>query len=136
MPINNSILTSTKKNCGLAEDYTVFDPDIIMFINSAFSTLHQLGLGPDEGYSIEDASAEWSDFFDDDRLNSIKNYVYLKTKILFDPPATSYVLTALQEQIKELEWRLNVVREGDDWVDPDPGRLDEGYTYIIDGGGA
>lgn len=134
--METSILTSTKKNLGIGEDYTVFDDQIIDFINNALSTLNQLGIGPEDGYRIDDASSVWSDFFDDNRMNSIKTYIFLKVKMLFDPPSTGYVMTALQEQVKELEWRLNVVREGDHWIDPDPDALDEGMTYIIDGGGA
>lgn len=113
--MSESILHSTKKILGLEADYLAFDMDIILLINSAFSTLHQLGVGPDEGFAIEDDTAEWGDFLEDDyRLNSVKSYVYLKVRVVFDPPTTSFVLSALQEQIKEHEWRLNVVVEGRD----------------------
>ena len=113
--MDESILNSVKKILGIASDYDAFDTDIIIHINSVFSTLNQLGLGPDEGFMIEDDSAVWGDFLlDDMRLNSVKTYVYLKVRILFDPPTTGFTLTALQEQIKELEWRLNVYREGRD----------------------
>lgn len=119
--MSESILTNTKKILGLAEDYTVFDTDIIIHINSVFSTLNQLGLGPEEGFMIEDATAVWDDFLSDDlRLNNVKTYVYLRVRVLFDPPTSSFGLAAMQEQIKELEWRLNVQREGDAWTDPDP----------------
>lgn len=104
-----SILDSTKKVLGLAADYTAFDEDIIMHINSAFSNLHQLGVGPVEGFMIDDNLTSWDDFLmGDHRLSSIKTYVYLKVRIVFDPPSTSYHTTAMQEQIKELEWRINV----------------------------
>lgn len=113
--MDESILNSVKKILGIASDYDAFDTDIIIHINSVFSTLNQLGLGPDEGFMIEDDSASWGDFLlDDMRLNSVKTYVYLKVRILFDPPTSGFVLTALQEQSKELEWRLNVYREGRD----------------------
>lgn len=132
--MSDSILTSTKKVLGITEDYTVFDQDIILFINAVFSTLNQLGLGPSDGFAIEDESDNWSDFIGNDpRLNNVKTYVYLRTRILFDPPATSYLLTALDTQVKELEWRMNVYREGTDWVDPDPIGDDEDY-FILDGG--
>ncbi len=134
--MENSILTSTKKILGLAEDYTVFDLDVITHINSTFSTLHQLGLGPDDGFMIEDESATWTQFFGaDPRLNSIKTLVYLRVRILFDPPQTSHHMDAAQNQIKELEWRLNVVREGDThpYVPPVPDPED---GVILDGGGA
>ena len=106
--MSDSILLSTKKTLGLAEDYTAFDQDIIMHINSVFSVLHQLGIGPLEGFEIIDDTDTWEDFASDVRLNSIRSYVYLRVRLLFDPPTTSFLLNALQEQIKELEWRLNV----------------------------
>lgn len=115
------ILTSTKKILGLAEEYTVFDLDVITHINSAFSTLTQLGVGPTDGFMIEDDTAVWSDFIVDDiQYNAVKTYVYLRVRQLFDPPSTSYLITAFETQLKELEWRLNVHREETGWVDPDP----------------
>lgn len=119
--METSILTSTKKILGIAEDYTVWDLDIITHINSAFSTLTQLGVGPAVGFMIEDASTEWVDFLGDDlQLNSVKTYVNLRVRMLFDPPTTSYAMAAMQDQIEQLEWRLNVHREETAWVDPDP----------------
>lgn len=119
--MSDSILTSTKKILGLADDYTVYDLDVITLINAAFSTLNQLGIGPEEGFAIEDKAATWDTFLGaDPRLNSVKQYVALKVRLMFDPPETSYVLAAMEKQIQEYEWRLNVVREGDSWVDPDP----------------
>lgn len=113
--MSESILDSTKKVLGIEPDYVAFDMDVMMHINSAFSTLNQLGLGPEEGYMVQESSDEWGDFLNDDmRLNSVKTYVYLKVRILFDPPTTSFVLTAMQEQIKELEWRISTYREGRD----------------------
>ncbi|QAU06721.1 virion structural protein [Gordonia phage Chikenjars] len=115
--MSESILNSTKKILGIDEDYDAFDMDVILHINSALSTLNQLGLGPEEGFMIEDESAEWGDLLEDDmRLNSVKSLVYLKVRLMFDPPTTSFALTAMQEQIRELEWRLNVYREGRDRV--------------------
>lgn len=112
--MDDSILNSVKKILGIAPDYDAFDTDVIIHINSVFSTLNQLGLGPSEGFMIEDDSAVWEDFLlGDMRLNAIKTYVYLRVRVLFDPPTTGFTLTALQEQIKELEWRMNVVREED-----------------------
>lgn len=112
--MDDSILNSVKKILGIAPDYDAFDTDVIIHINSVFSTLNQLGLGPNEGFMIEDDSAVWEDFLlGDMRLNAIKTYVYLRVRVLFDPPTTGFTLTALQEQIKELEWRMNVVREAD-----------------------
>ena len=123
-----SILTSTKKILGIAEDYTVFDEDIITHINTAFSTLTQLGVGPADGFMIEDAVAEWDDFIVDDfQYNSVRSYVFLKVKQLFDPPTTSYLIASTEKQIEELEWRLNVHREETAWVDPNPPPLYPDY---------
>jgi hypothetical protein len=121
--MEQSILTSTKKILGIAEDYTVFDLDIITHINSAFSTLTQLGVGPAVGFMINDASAVWTDFIAEDfQYNSVKSYIFLRVRQLFDPPSTSYLISAVERQISELEWRLNVHREEMEWVDPDPPR--------------
>lgn len=121
-----SILTSTKKILGIAEDYTVWDLDIITHINSAFSTLTQLGVGPAVGFAIEDKTTNWEDFIGDDlQLNSVRTYIFLRVKLLFDPPTTSYAITAAQDQIEQLEWRLNVHREETAWVDPDPPVIEE-----------
>jgi len=121
--MEQSILKSTKKILGIAEDYTVFDLDISTHINSACSTLPQLGVGPVEGFIIEDDTALWTDFIDVDvdfQWNSVKSYVFLRVRMLFDPPQTSYLISASERQIQELEWRLNVHREETDWVDPSP----------------
>jgi len=129
--MTESILTSTKKNLGIEESYTAFDPDIVLHINSVFSTLNQLGIGPIDGFAIDDATAVWSDFLEGDlRLNSVKTYIYLRVRMLFDPPTTGYFVSAVQKQVEELEWRLNVVREFEDW--PISEELDDG---ILDGGG-
>lgn len=138
----DSILTSTKKVLGIDDSYTAFDTDIIMHINSVFSTLNQLGLGPAQGFMIEDATAVWDDFLGTNslKLNSVKTYMYLRVRMLFDPPTTSYLLTAMKEQITEHEWRLNVVREETAWVDPNPPKdpddpeLIDSATFGYDGG--
>lgn len=129
--MSTSILTSTKKVLGIEADYTAFDVDIITHINSVFSTLHQLGIGPAEGFSIEDDIPTWFDLLGDDpRFNSVKTYVYLKVRLVFDPPGTSYLINALEKQTEELEWRLNVAREGTGWVSPvDTELLDGGDAY-------
>jgi hypothetical protein len=119
--MEQSILISTKKVLGIATDYTAFDLDIITHINAAFSTLTQLGVGPADGFMIEDADVEWYDYIANDiQLNTVKSYVFLKVRQLFDPPSTSYLITAMEKQIQEFEWRLNVNRETTEWVDPDP----------------
>jgi hypothetical protein len=119
--MEQSILTSTKKILGIAEDYTVFDLDIITHINTAFSTLTQLGVGPAAGFMINDDTEVWTDFIANDlQYNAVKTYVFLRVRQLFDPPSTSYLISAFDAQIKELEWRLNVHREETEWVDPNP----------------
>ena len=107
--MDDSILNTIKKQLGITEDYTVFDSDLIMHINSVFLTLSQLGVGPDEGFFIEGKADSWTDYIDEGiLLNSIKTYVYLKVKLLFDPPGSSYAVDAINNIIKELEWRINV----------------------------
>lgn len=104
----DSILTSIKKMLGLSAENTDFDTDIIIDINSAFMVLRQLGIGPTDGFSITDSSSEWTDFIEDmSKIEAVKSYVYLKTKLLFDPPSSSTVLQSINENIKELESRLN-----------------------------
>ena len=108
--MEESILTSIKKLLGMTEDYTNFDTDIIIHINSAFMVLNQLGVGPSDGFSIEDDSATWDEYIpeDDKRLEAIKTYIYLKTRLVFDPPQSGTVMDALKQSIHEYEWRLNV----------------------------
>lgn len=119
--MSESILTSTKKILGIDEEYAAFDMDILLHINTVFSNLAQLGLGPTGGFAINDASAVWDDFLEGNlNLNAVKTYVYLRVRLLFDPPTTSYLITAVQEQVRELEWRLNVYREDESWIDPNP----------------
>jgi hypothetical protein len=133
--VSASILNSVKKNLGLAPGYTAFDADVIMYINSVFSTLNQLGIGPDDGYMIEDDTAEWDTFLGNDpKLNNVKVYVYLCVRLLFDPPTMSYLVTALEKQKEELEWRINVRREDAEWTDPNgPGEMVDG-ELVLDGG--
>ena len=108
----DSILNSIKKLLGLTEDYEQFDPDIIIHINSAFMILNQLGVGPKDGFTIKDASSVWTDFIpENSNLELIKSYVYLKVRLLFDPPLSSVVAEAINRQINELEWRINVTAD-------------------------
>lgn len=117
--MSDSILNSTKKLLGLAEDYDVFDIDVTMHINSALSTLNQLGIGPAQGFSIEDESTTWAAFLGGDaRLNDVKSYVYLRVRLLFDPPGTSFAIASFQEQVNELAWRINAQREDEQWTPP------------------
>lgn len=113
--MEDSILKSTKKILGLSEDYTIFDQDILTHINATFSILHQLGIGPSDGFYVEDAETEWAAFTllpnTEVSLALIRTYVPLKVKMVFDPPGTSYLIESMQKQIDQYEWRLNVARE-------------------------
>ena len=107
-----SILTSTKKLLGITEEYEHFDKDIIMHINSVFLNLTQIGVGPKEGFFIEDETAEWTDFIGDSiQLQAVKSYMYLKVKLLFDPPLSSAVIESTNRMIAEFEWRLKLAAE-------------------------
>lgn len=105
----NSILDSVKLILDIEPDETAFDGVIIIHINSVFSTLNQLGVGLPTGFEISDKTTTWNDYLDGDlRLSNVKSYVSLRVRLLFDPPPTSFGITAVSDQIKELEWRLMV----------------------------
>lgn len=109
--MEESILTSIKKLLGMTKEYTNFDTDIIIHINTAFMVLNQLGVGPSEGFRIEDDSSTWDEFISDEeaaKFDSVKTYIYLKVKLVFDPPTSGGVMQAMKESISEYEWRLNV----------------------------
>lgn len=124
-----SILDSIKKMLSISPGDESFDVDIIIHINTVFATLHQLGVGPDDSFEIEDNSATWTDFLGDVKnINSVKTYMYMKIKMIFDTPATSFAIDAFQKQIDEIEWRITNEMEGvrhpyveppkDDWFPP------------------
>lgn len=103
----DSILLSVKKMIGIPNDYDVFDTDIILHINTVFDGLNQMGVGPEEGFSISDSSTEWSEFLTFGKNSEmVKTYMYLKVRMLFDPPSNGTLSNLLSEQIKEYEWRL------------------------------
>lgn len=107
-----SILTSIKKLLGLTESYDHFDADIIMHINSVFMALTQMGVGPSEGFVIEDETTTWSDFAENTiPIESVKSYIYLRVRLLFDPPSSSAVIESMNRMISEFEWRLNVAAD-------------------------
>lgn len=106
--VEDSILLSTKKNLGIDPTVTHFDVDLIIWINSAINILTQLGVGPVKGFEIISQDQTWNDFTGGDpRLNMVKSYITLKTKLSFDPPSGNAVLESYKEQIKEYECRLN-----------------------------
>lgn len=112
---DESILMSIKKLLNVEEDDPAFDTDIGMLINNEFMTLHQLGIGPDKGFSIHDADIAWEDFSKDKTLiETVKAYIYMKVRMIFDPPASSVVADAFNSRIRELEWRLNIQAERND----------------------
>lgn len=115
--MEDSILFSVKKYLGLSSDYDVFDQDILMAINSAMMSLQQIGVGPTSGYTVEDDTQTWSEMMSSQPnifLQGVRAFVFTKVRLLFDPPATSFGIDALEQQMRELEWRLNVQ------VDPQP----------------
>lgn len=110
----DSILLSIKKMLNVHEDDHSFDTDIVILINSTFVTLNQIGVGPIKGFAITNEAETWSQFIpdaDDISINSVKTYIYLKVRLVFDPPTSSSVMDAINKNINELEWRLNVMAE-------------------------
>lgn len=107
--MEGSILDTIKQLLGIQSDYTAFDADIVVHINSAFMALNQLGVGPTECFSIDGSGENWAEFVDKSiDLEAVKTYIYLKVRTIFDPPSSSVVMEAMNKNISELEWRLNV----------------------------
>lgn len=102
-----SILDTVKKMLGIESDYTHFDIDIITNINTIFLNLQQIGVGPNSGFSIMDKSSVWKDYITGDNLEAVKTFIYLKVRLLFDPPTNAFLVDAMERQIREIEWRLN-----------------------------
>lgn len=113
MGLNDSIFATIKKMIGPYEGECFFDPDLAFHINTALSILRQLGVGPVDGFRIKDGTETWSDFLGEDvkDFEMAKGYVYLKVKLVFDPPSSSSVLASYQEAVKEYEWRSYVEPE-------------------------
>lgn len=110
--MEDSILKSTKKILGVSEDYTAFDLDIITHINSIFSIVNQLGIGPEESVVIEDAETNWADLeLSGKQLSLLRTYLFIRVRMLFDPPTTSFHIEAVNKQIEEFEHRLSWARE-------------------------
>ena len=109
----DSILTSIKKLLGITAEYKQFDPDLIIHINSVFLILKQLGIGPDQGFSISGEYETWDQFLPEGSTNleAVKSYMHIKVKLLFDPPASSAVMEAMNRIASEYEWRLNIEAE-------------------------
>ena len=112
MSSSNSILDSTKRALGIPSEYDVFDETVILHINSIFATLQQMGVGPDEGFMIVDDAQEWDSFTDTKKIiNNVKSYMFLRVKLLFDPPTTGFTTESMTRQVTEMEWRLQVAAQ-------------------------
>ena len=110
--VTESILESTKAAMGIVPEYDSFNNQLIMLINSAFSTLSQLGIGPDDGFAIEDGSTTWDEFLNGKRiLNFVIQYVHIYVRLGFDPPQNSFAVQSMKQQLDELTWRINVQAE-------------------------
>lgn len=107
-PITNSIMLTVKKMLGIAEEYHAFDLDIITNINACFLTLNQLGVGPKYPFSITGPETQWSDFLGEQGtiLQGVQTYVYMRVRLMFDPPTNSFLVDSLKKQIEEMEWRF------------------------------
>lgn len=119
----DSILNSVKKKLGILEDYTHFDEEIILDINTSFMTLNQLGIGPEEPFMITGATEIWDDFIEDGPIEAVKSYIPLKVRLLFDPPQQSFMLNSVQDRIAELEFRMMVQAEKDHLPEYDMGGI-------------
>ena len=107
--MEQSILKTIKKLLGVSPDDSNFDTDIVMHINTVISALTQLGVGPKKGFRIESEKELWSDLIGSDKLlQMVTSYIYLKVRLIFDPPSSSTVIQAINDQIKEYEWRLSI----------------------------
>lgn len=130
--MEQSILKSTKKILNIGVDDASFDQDILTHINSAFSHLHQLGIGPEVGFVVEDETAEWSAFLNEETplpiLSAVKTNVHLRVRGIFDPPQLPHVMSAMQAQLLESDTRLLMMREATQWTNPDPDLV------VVDGG--
>lgn len=133
--MSGSILNDTKKVLHIAESDPSFDLDVTMHINSVFNTLNDIGIGPEDGFEIHDAETTWDEFLGSDKnLNSVKSLMFLQVRLYFDPPQTSFAITAMEKQIEQQIWRLNVRREAYEYVDP--GTVTTLAGTVIDGGDA
>ena len=106
-----SILTSIKKLLGIQAEYTAFDQDLIIHINTAFAVLNQLNIGPPHGFVIEDDTATWDEYITSCNLTMVRSYIYMKVRLMFDPPTSGVLVESMNSMISELEWRLFL--EGD-----------------------
>lgn len=112
MDVKESILLSIKKALGLLPEYDAFDDELEMHINGALSNLNQLGIGPAEGLQLDGADTKWSDLLGPSpKLQNAKTYIFIKTKLIFDPPTTPHLIKAYEDQLAEQEFRLTVTSD-------------------------
>lgn len=129
--MEESILDSIKKMLNISADYTVFDVDLVIHINSAFSKLHQIGATPPEGFQITGPTEIWSSFLSGvHNVEMVKTYIYLNVRLVFDPPATSYAIDAIQRNVDQYEWRLSVLELA--FANGTGGNNGGGEAYIYD----
>lgn len=110
----DSILDTVKHSLDIDVEDTAFDTSIIMHINSVSMDLAHLGIGPADGFVIQDASAKWTDYIQLELLNKlqyVQTYMYLRVKLLFDPPGSASILASYEKQVEKAEWRLNEIME-------------------------
>lgn len=115
---DDSILNSIKKLLGFEADYTAFDIDIMIHINSVFFSFQELGIGPAQGFSIKGNEETWDQFIGDQSIEAVKTAMYMRVRLIFDPPASSFALTAMKENAERLEWLLSIQQEGVRWTPP------------------
>lgn len=108
---NDSILISIKKLLGITESYNAFDQDIIIHINSVLAILNQLGVGPKDGFLLMDDKQVWNDYITGEKLSMVKSYIYLKVRLMFDPPSSGFLIESINRTISELEWRLSITSD-------------------------
>lgn len=114
--MEESILKTIRKMIGPSVSYDIFDTDLIVHINSAFMTLYELGVGTPQCFRITGETETWDDFIQgDSELEAVISYVYMKVRLVFDPPSTGYLVTSYEKRIQELEWRLNVMKDPGPW---------------------
>lgn len=133
--METSILKTVKSSLGLDVNDTSFDAEVILFTNTVLATLNQIGVGPETGFQITDATATWDNLLGSDlRLNAVQSFVHLRVRLLFDPPQSSFAVESLERIAKEYETRIYLLRETETWVPPTPPVIPEDEDFIIDGG--
>lgn len=112
--MQNSILLTIKQMLGIPSEYSVFDEELIVYINTVIAALRQLGVGPENGFAITGENDSWEDYIGDTSMyENVKSYIYLKVRMMFDPPSSSFVLEAFKNQAAEIEWRIYIQADED-----------------------